>query len=346
MIELTPGAQSRLDDYLNELRRVLSGSPSVDSAEVERDIRDHIDAALAGQAAPIEAFVLDDVLQTLGSPSQWLPEAESAWFRRSPARWPALFKQALLRVGRRLAGGPESYRLAYLSLLVLGLGWYLMPSGRLDEVIFGPMIATLFSFILSRAALALFGAERLSAGQKWLLYPALLAVYLPVAALMFLGPVAIAGLNAIKSDLEFGSARQRWESLNEQVRDLDRRIERDRDELQQAETSGLTTVRGVDEIKKSLAGRISQREAAVQELENHPPYPRLWNVSLNPIKMTCGLTAVAGASWFLIGLLWTLLPGLIRNAFYPFVAPSSRRSGFALAALGLLMSLGGVLFFL
>jgi len=74
MTELTPTAESRLNAYLHELHRVLSGSPSVDPADVERDVRDHIDAALVGQAAPIDDSALNHVLQTLGSPAQWLLE--------------------------------------------------------------------------------------------------------------------------------------------------------------------------------------------------------------------------------------------------------------------------------
>ena len=57
MIELTPSAETHLNDYFHELRRVLSGSPSVDPADVERDVRDHIDAALVGSSAPVEAPV-------------------------------------------------------------------------------------------------------------------------------------------------------------------------------------------------------------------------------------------------------------------------------------------------
>jgi hypothetical protein len=84
MTELTPTAESRLNAYLRELRRVLSGSPSVDPADVERDVRDHIDAALVGQAAPIDDSALNHVLQTLGSPAQWLLESAR------PARRPMI----------------------------------------------------------------------------------------------------------------------------------------------------------------------------------------------------------------------------------------------------------------
>ena len=274
MIELTPSAQNRLDDYLNEMRRVLTGSPSVDLADVERDIRDHIDAALAGQAAPVEALVLDNVLQSLGKPSQWLPEAETAWYRRSPSTWPAASKQ-LLRVGQRLAGGPERYRLAYLSLLVLGLGWYLMPSGRLDKAIIGPMIATLVSFILSRASLALFSGPIV--GRSEMAPLSGLVGRLPAGRrVLFLGPVAIVGLSGIKNENDFKAASQ-----------------------------------------GEPPHKLVQRGAALHELEKRPRDTKMWNVSLNPIKVACGLTAVAGGSWSLIGLLWHCFPAWFASSFTP-----------------------------
>jgi outer membrane murein-binding lipoprotein Lpp len=340
MTELTLGAQGRLDEYVNELRRVLSGSPAVDPAEVERDVRDHIDAALAGHVGPVDAPVLDDILRKLGSPAQWLPEGEPAWFRRSPIHWPGHFKQVTLRLGRHLAGGPESYRLAYLSLLVLSAGWFFMPHDRIDEAIRVPVLATLVSFILARAALALFGAKRLTGGQKWLLYPSLLAVYLPVAAIVLIGPVALAGGIALKSVSQFDSDRQ---DLHGEVAYLNSWIKKDTTELQQAEMPGTApAARSVDEIKKDLAERVSRREAKVRELEEYPQRPKLWDVSLTPGVMIFGLIAVAGATWFFVGLFCTLFPSAVRSVFHPFADGFSHQMGFGLAVLGLFMSFGGL----
>lgn len=185
MIELTPTAQGRLNDYLCELHRVLSGSPAVDPADVERDVRDHIDAALADHAPPVDASALDDVLRKLGSPAQWLPEGESRLRASRPTYWLPDLKQAILQVGRRLAGGPESYRLAYLSFLVFVAGWSFWFLAQASRLLF---IASLVSFVFSRAALSLFKPQGLSGGQKWLLYPSLAVVYLPVAAAIVLAP--------------------------------------------------------------------------------------------------------------------------------------------------------------
>ena len=151
-----------------------------------------------------------------------------------------------------------------------------MPSGRLDKAIIGPMIATLVSFILSARVAGVIRRDRLSAGQKWLLYPGLFAVYLPVAALYLLGACAIVGLRAIKNENDFKAASQR-EPTTKHV----------------------------------------QREAALRKSEKPSLDTKMWNVSLNPIKVACGLTAVAGASWFLIGLLWRCFPAWFASSFIP-----------------------------
>jgi hypothetical protein len=179
MIELTPSAQSRLNDYFQELRRVLSGSPAVDPSDVERDVRDHIDAALVGQAVPVEAPALDDVLHKLGSPAQWLPDADATPRTISLSEW-------LRQIGLQLARGPESYRMAYLSFFVFVVGCSLSFLAKAGQPL---VIAIPVSFILSRAALSLFTAERLTSGQKWLLYPSLVAVYVPLVVAIVIVPL-------------------------------------------------------------------------------------------------------------------------------------------------------------
>jgi hypothetical protein len=186
MIELTPSAQSRLNDYFQELRRVLSGSPAVDPTDVERDVRDHIDAALVGQAAPVETPALDDVLHKLGSPAQWLPDADATPRTVPSFEWLSLMKQSLRQIGLRLARGPESYRMAYLSFLVFFAGGYLSFLAKAGQPL---VLAIPVSFILSRAALSLFTAERLTGGQKWLLYPSLVVVYLPLVVAIVIAPL-------------------------------------------------------------------------------------------------------------------------------------------------------------
>ena len=113
-----------------------------------------------------------------------------------------------------------------------------MPRDRIDEAVRGPVVATLVCFILSRVALSLLGAGRLTGGQKWLLYPALLAVYLPVTAVILFGPVAWCGLLAIKTVHQFNHER---ENLEGERAYLGNWIEKDSNELRQAETVGKPT---------------------------------------------------------------------------------------------------------
>ncbi len=126
MIELTPSAHQRLDEYLAELRRILRECRSVDATEVERDVRDHIQTALAEAAPPVDVPLLDQVLRTLGAPGDWVDERAVPWFRRPPAEWLADFKEGVVAVAQRLVVGPESYRLPYLSFLAMALGWLVL----------------------------------------------------------------------------------------------------------------------------------------------------------------------------------------------------------------------------
>jgi hypothetical protein len=340
---------------LNDVRQALSGGPSFDPAEVKQDVHDPIDPTLAGRATPVEASSVEDLRQKLGSRAQWLPEGEPACFRRSPSEWPAHFMRAVLRVGRRIAGVPVGYWLAFLSLSLLIAAymaiflpwrgttvWLLQMQDKIEQVVQGQVVVMLVSFILARAALSLFGTGRLTGGQKWLLYPALVNVYLPVTVVILLGPVALCGLVAIKTVHQFNRER---EDLESDRAHSDNWIEKDANELRQAETLGKPTSRRVDEIKKDLAKRVSRRETIVKELENYPPQPILGNTALTPVVMTYGLIAVAGATWFLVGLFCTLFSGVVRNVFRPFADGFSRQMGFGLAVLGLLMSLGGLVVF-
>jgi hypothetical protein len=204
MTELTPTAESRLNAYLHELRRVLSGSSSIDPADVERDVRDHIDAALVGEPQPIGDSALNKVLQTLGAPSQWL--AESSRPARPPVMNFAVLKQSVAAYVRHLSGGPESYRLAHLSVLIFVAGWALALLARHP----GPLLVTMpVSFIFSRAALSLFGVERLSIGQKWLLYPILVVTYGFVILVVVLAPIVTA-INVVERPAHRGPHVVTW----------------------------------------------------------------------------------------------------------------------------------------
>ena len=114
---------------------------------------------------PVSRDDLVAVLKKLGSPQQWVPAEELAWWRLMILR---------------LRSGPEDWRLAYLSfgLLVLGcvLPWTF------------PVLVTA-SFIVSRAALSEVGDTKELEAQKWFLYPPLIIVYLFALLVLFTWPL-------------------------------------------------------------------------------------------------------------------------------------------------------------
>lgn len=161
MINLGDDAKKRLDDYLQQIKICLSACKSVDADEIQQNVMDHIENELKSAKEPVAADELCNVLKKLGSPRQWVPEEELSWWQK---------------IILRLRTGPEDWRLVYFSfgLLILGL---LVP----------PLF--IFSFLLARAAIceADKSAQKLDT-QKWLIYPQLLLVYVPLASAIFLWP--------------------------------------------------------------------------------------------------------------------------------------------------------------
>lgn len=167
MIHLTPDARLRLDLYLSGVRRAVAGT-SVDPDEVERDIRDHVDSALRTAEDPASRASLDEVLARLGDPSQWVPDDELPVWRR---------------VWRRVAYGPEEWRLPYLSFALVVAALVTAPIGG--------VLLLIPAWLVSRAALDL-PAQRPEtlAARKWLIYPPLVLGVFIVAALVLTGGAA------------------------------------------------------------------------------------------------------------------------------------------------------------
>ena len=172
MAVLSRDAQSVLDHYLRRVRASLRGHRTVDVEDVERDVEGHIQAALAGQPEPIDAANLRQVLDRLGSPEQWVPSDDLPPWRTILAR---------------LSSGPEDWRLPYLTFIcfVTGLTLFLTRFGMVGLWPF-PVILLLASFLLARASLAVMAASGTPVEpRRWLIYPALLLWYIPVAITAF-----------------------------------------------------------------------------------------------------------------------------------------------------------------
>ncbi len=162
MVNLSDDAKKNLDHYLGQVRTCLGGCKSVDPDEVEQNIMDHIESELAGVAEPVAAAALDPVLAKLGSPEQWIPEEELSWWRKTILR---------------LRSGPEDWRLAYICFGLLVLAFF---AGRI-----GFVVLVIASFFFGRAALSVAYTRHEMGAQKWLIYPSLILVYLPLASLLF-----------------------------------------------------------------------------------------------------------------------------------------------------------------
>ena len=169
MIELTPAAKTRFDDYLQRMRRSLRGSRAVEPEEVEANVREHVEFALAGTPAPVGAERLTAVLEQLGPPERWLSEEERPAWRR---------------VLDRLMSGPEDWRLPYLAFGAFVLSVLTIPLGI-------GVVLMVISFLLSRAAVALFAERNEPMGaRRWLIVPSIwLLLFLIVLAALFV-PIA------------------------------------------------------------------------------------------------------------------------------------------------------------
>jgi hypothetical protein len=188
MVALSPDAKEHLDQYLKQIRMALAGRESIDADEVERDVLSHIDAELSGTSEPVPAHRLLAVLDRLGEPNEWVPAEEAAWRRPFAA----------------LSARPGDWRLAAVSLASLVLTVILM-TGR---VMLWPLPLVLLplAFVTARINIALLDDRREPIGLRtWLLYPVLLAIYVPLFFALIGGTTWLVG-NFLSDD---PSARSR-----------------------------------------------------------------------------------------------------------------------------------------
>jgi hypothetical protein len=159
MMTLSREAGSRLDQYLNEMRASLVGSTEVDVVEVEQDIRDHVEADLGENSAPVSVETLNRVLERLGSPHQWAHRETST---RTPERAPSGLDDRLV---------------------------YASAGGMVVFLVFPPLLV--LSWLLARWTLARIEDSGQPVGpRQWLLYPPLLVVDAPLGVLALFWPLA------------------------------------------------------------------------------------------------------------------------------------------------------------
>jgi len=137
----------------------VSISRTADVNDVLAELEAHVEQALADAPQPVPLDALRPVLERLGRPREWITGEDMTWWRRTVLR---------------LRTGPEDWRLAYAALAANVTGLILFP------YMCTAFVFLMAGFVLSRACLADRSAE-LPEGQKWLVYPSPIAVYLLLA---------------------------------------------------------------------------------------------------------------------------------------------------------------------
>lgn len=201
MTEFTPTAEARLHDYLAQVRQALYAHPDVSPDEVEADVREHIATEFARLTRPVALSELEAVLTRLGPPTQWAAAGASS--QAPPRIEPFDWTDFVVRIRRRVLGvfatlwkGPEDWRLAYLTFALTLLAPFTL----------GLSLVVAWFFGRAAVELAKEKGEPLGA-RRWLTYPAILAVCLPLfLGLMFGPPVA-----AVKLTDEAVSVARVWE---------------------------------------------------------------------------------------------------------------------------------------
>lgn len=171
MIDLTPEAKKKFDDYLHRMRASLHGRPAVEPEEVEQNVLTHVEEALADVPAPVGQERLGEVLAQLGPPERWLPDDERAVWRR---------------VVDRFMTGPEDWRLAYISLAITFLMIVFLPVGGILLLIPGFMVSRAYVELLEDRG------ETLGA-RKWLVLPPIVLLMGLIGLGALLGPAGLIG---------------------------------------------------------------------------------------------------------------------------------------------------------
>jgi len=169
MIDLTPDAKERFELYLGRMRSALRGSRAVEASEVEQNVREHVEIALAGATGPVDAERLGEVLAQLGPPERWLTDDDRPWWSRTL---------------HTISHGPEDWRLSYLAFGAFALSLLLLPIGV-------GVFVLIAAFALSRATVELIHDRgEILGARRWLVLPAIWIVLLGVVLPLLIAPVA------------------------------------------------------------------------------------------------------------------------------------------------------------
>lgn len=181
MIEMTPEARERMDNYLQRMRSELRGTRTVVADEVEQSVHEHIEIALAHAQTPVGTTEVIAILDRLGPPERWLGDEEER----------PMWRRALDHV----RSGREDWRLAYLALGLVLASIVLLP-------LFGFLLLIPAMFV-SRASIELARdrGEPLGA-RRWLVYPSIAIVLAFATGLLVMAPPLTAMAAALGGDVK------------------------------------------------------------------------------------------------------------------------------------------------
>lgn len=195
-MNLTFEAQESFNEYLADVRSAVMGHASVSPDEIEQDVRDHVQAALEGAREPITAAQIEEVLQRLGPPTQWVAgERRSIWKYLTDSLKPVGHKaveqikalpgeayQAGRGFAARFRGMSHDWRLAYLAFGLFALGLIAFP-------LFPAFLIASYIAARADASLARERGETLGA-RRWLIYPPMIVVSLTFMIAITFWPIA------------------------------------------------------------------------------------------------------------------------------------------------------------
>ncbi|MEO2089165.1 MAG: hypothetical protein ABGY75_06670 [Gemmataceae bacterium] len=311
MTEFTPTAEARLHDYLAQVRQALYAHPDVSPDEVEADVREHIDTEFARLTRPVTLSELETVLTRLGPPTQWAEAGANsvAGPRIEPFDWKAFaagVRRRVLGVFATLWKGPEDWRLAYLTFFLT----------LLTPVTFG--VSLLIGYFFGRAAVELAKEKGQPLGaRRWLTYPAILAVCLPLFLAVTLWPIPAAGIEAGE---QIRHARH-WEAENWKVRVT-------RMEKQPGPAPGTTKWVTVQSLEPMSAEQRAEYEGTLNLVRKMP-------VSIGSQDTTLQLFCIVGALaawWTMLGLIYWAFPKWPTTLFHPLLDGYDYLHGVRLAA--------------
>lgn len=161
MLDLPIEDQSAFIRYIDHVRRCAIFC-KLDDNEIVQEIEEHIKQEISNYSKPITREDIEGIIKNLGEPRKWIDENELSWWRKMC--W-------------MLWRGPDDWRLAYLSILLLFFGTALA----------GPF-GTIASFFFSRVVLELEGAKEIHR-KRWLIYPSLIIVYFGICTILLMATI-------------------------------------------------------------------------------------------------------------------------------------------------------------